>query len=333
MNYTNGLISIIIPCRNEENFIGKCLETILKQDYPKENLEVLVVDGMSQDKTHKIVEQYAANHKSLTIRLLDNPKKYTPFSLNIGIKESKGELIMVMGAHAGYERDYVSRCVKHLRESGADNVGGALKTMPSQNTLVAEAVALALSSFFGAASSFRTGSKEPKEVDTVFGGCYKREVFDKIGYFNENLIRSQDFDLNMRLKKAGGKIMLFPDIVAYYYPSSDFSHFVKHNFQDGVWVTYPLKFGLKAFSLRHLVPLLFVVAILITFALSYFSFWSQFLFVIIFGTYMLLNLFFSFIIALKNGPKYFLVLPTIFIYRHIPYGLGSLWGFIKMLKP
>src|SRR3989344_3759540 len=147
-------VSIIIPARNEEKFIGRCLKSIISQDYPKGSLEILVIDGFSQDKTREIVEKYKIQATSCKLRLLDNPKKFTPFGLNIGVKNSRGEIIIRMDAHAEYEKDYISKCVKYLQESGADNVGGIIKTLPAENTLIARAIARALSHPFGAGNSY-----------------------------------------------------------------------------------------------------------------------------------------------------------------------------------
>jgi len=311
----DSFVSIIIPCRNEEKYIAKCLETILSQDYPKERTEVLVVDGMSEDKTREIVGDYLKKYPF--IKLLDNPKKFTNFAFNTGIKEAKGEIIMLMGAHAGYEKDYVSKCVRYLNEYDADNVGGVMKTLPSKNTLIAEAIAYCLSHPFGAGNSyFRIGSNEPRWVDTVFGGCYKKKVFDKIGLFNENLLRSQDMELNLRLKKAGGKILLVPDIVNYYYPKATLREFLKHNFSDGVWAVYPLKFGLHFFSFRHFIPLIFILML-----------------PVVFWPYALISLLFSLRIAMKKKDiRLFFVMPLVFAARHFGYGTGSIWGLIKLAE-
>jgi glycosyltransferase involved in cell wall biosynthesis len=321
-------VSVIIPCRNEEKFIAKCLDSVILQDFPKEHLEILVIDGASQDRTPAIVKNYAKKYDF--IKLLENPKKYTPFGLNIGLKTSRGEIIIRVDSHASYEKDYISKCVRYLREYKADNVGGIIKTLPAKDTPQAKAVAFCLSHFFGVASSFRRGSKKVMEADTVFGGCYKREVFEKIGYFNEKLTRSQDLEFNLRLKAAGGKIILAPDIVAFYYPSSDFGNFLAHNFKDGVWVTYPLKFGIRVFKLRHLIPLIFVLALVLTLIFSPFSFWSRLFFVLTFGSYLILNLFFSFGVALRHGLRYFFLMPIAFSSRHFGYGLGSVWGLVKI---
>jgi len=308
-------VSIIIPCRDEEKFISQCLDSILANDYPKENLEILVVDGMSEDKSREIVKRYAQQYPF--IKLLDNPKKYTPFALNTGIRNSKGEIIIRMDAHATYIKDYISKCVKYLKEYNADNVGGIWKIMPRENTLINKAICFVSSSIFGAGNAYyRMGyNKGIKEVDTVFGGCYKKEVFDKIGLFNETLKRSQDMEFNLRLKKSGGKILLVPDIVSYYYPKSNLKDFFLHNFEDGVWVIYPLKFVKTPLQLRHYLPLIFVLTLPL-------SIWL----------YILVSLFFSAQIAFREKDiRYFFVMPAVFATRHIGYGLGSVWGLIKLI--
>ena len=322
-------VSIAIPCRNEEKFIGRCLDSVIANDYPKDELEVLVVDGMSEDRTRKIVEKYSEQYPF--IRVLENPKKNTPCALNIGIKHAWGEIIIGMGAHSTYQNDYISKCVKYLYEYNADNVGGTMITLPRENTVVARAIAFALSNPFGVGgSTFRKGSKKPKWVDTVFGGCYKREVFEKNGLFNENLIRNEDLEFNLRLKKTGGKILLVPEIVAYYYPKSNFKDFFLHNFKDGFWVTYPLKFGIKTFRWRHLVPLFFISGLIGTGILAclYLAFFHLFLLIVV--LYFLTNLYFSAKIAYKERDfRYLFLMPIAFICRHIPYGLGSILGLIK----
>jgi glycosyltransferase involved in cell wall biosynthesis len=325
------LVSIIIPCRNEEKYIGKCLDSILKQDYPKERIEVLVIDGMSEDRTRKIVEDYSP--KFSLIEILENPNKFTPFGLNIGVKNAKGEIIIRIDAHATYLKDYISKCIEYLQKYNADNVGGVLMTKSGANTFFAKAIALALSYSFGAGDSyFRTGVKRPKWVDTVFGGCYKKEVFQKIGLFNENLVRSQDLEFNLRLKKAGGKILLVPNIVSYYYPKSNLKDFFIHNFEDGIWVIFPLKLVKIPFRLRHYIPFIFVLSLLGTGILGILLPVFLWLFLFILGLYFSVSIYFSIKISAKEKDVRFLfLLPVVFVTRHIGYGLGSIWGLMKLL--
>ena len=327
-------ISIIIPCRNEEKFIGRCLDSIIAQDYPKENLEVLVVDGMSEDGTREIVERYRQQYPF--IRLLNNPKKIIPCALNIGIKNARGGTIMRMDAHATYEKNYISKCMKYLDEYNADNVGGIIVTLPRDNTFIGQAIATVLSHPFGVGNSvFRTGAKEPKWVDTVFGGCYKKEVFDKIGLFNENLPRGQDMEFNLRLKRAGLKTLLVPEIISYYYAHSNFKSFCKHNFVNGLWAILPFKFTrIMPVSLRHLVPFIFALSLLSSAILSFFLPFFRGLFLLITGSYSLTNIYFSIKIALrKKNIKYLFIMPIIFLSLHLGYGFGSVCGAIRLLVP
>ena len=334
MNDNQPLVSIIIPCRNEEKYIGKCLDSILSQDYPKERLEVLVVDGMSEDKTRETIKNFQFSNPNFQLRLLDNPKKFTNFAFNIGIKRAKGEVIMLIGAHASYERDYISKCVKYSKEYGADNIGGTVKIIPKTNTLIAKTIALSLSNPFGVGNAYyKSGySKEPRWVDTVFGGCYKRGIFAKIGLFNENLVRSQDMEFNLRLKRAGGKILLVPDIVSYYYPKSNLKDFFLHNIKDGIWAIYPLKFVKMPFKLRHYIPLIFVSGLLGTGLLAIFFPTFFWLFLIAVGLYFLANIYFSIqIIGKEKDIRFLFLMPLAFATRHIGYGLGSVWGLIKLI--
>jgi len=307
-------ISAIVPCRDEEKFIGKCLNSLIVQDFPKDKLEILVVDGMSEDKTRKIIEDFKLQKTDLEIKLIDNPKKITPAAMNIGIKNSKGKIIIKMDAHSTYQKDYVSKCVRYLLESGADCVGGVIKTLPTEKTIFAKSIALSLCHPFGAGNSyFRVGTKKPRFVDTVAFGCYRKEIFSRVGSYNERAERIEDLELNSRIRKSGGKILLVPGIVAFYYPKSSLKDFFKHNFSDGIWTTYSLKIGVRVISLRHLIPLFFVLTLPL-------SIWP----------YILLSLFFSFQIAIREKDlKYLFLMPIVFFCRHFGYGLGSIFGFFK----
>ena len=203
-------ISIIIPCRNEEKFIRECMDSIINNDFPNNRLEIMVVDGQSEDSTREIVRRYSDKYSF--VKILDNQKKIVPAALNMGIKNSKGDVILRMDSHNVYEKDYITKCVKYLMEYDIENVGGVCVTLPGADTVIARCIALALSQPFGVGNSqFRIGLKEPKYVDTVPFGCFKKEVFEKNGFFDEDLIRNQDDEFNLRLIKNGGKVLLAPD--------------------------------------------------------------------------------------------------------------------------
>jgi glycosyltransferase involved in cell wall biosynthesis len=328
----DATVSIIIPCRNEENFIAACLDSVLANDYPKDRIEVLVVDGMSEDRTRSIVEEYS--RRLPFIRMLENPQKITPCAFNIGIRHSKGDLVMIMGAHSTYDRSYISKCARALEEYGADNVGGIMKTVPRTQRFPDNAIVTSLSHPFGVGSAhFRLQSGEPRWVDTVFGGCYKHEVFEKVGLFNEHLVSSQDMEFNCRLRKAGGRILMLPDIVSFYFARSGYRAFCKNNFRNGVWAILPFAYseGMPV-RLRHLVPLLFVAGLLMFGILGLIAEPFRWLFLLILTAYFLSNLTAAIHVAWKNHDfRYALLMPFIFASLHFAYGFGSLWGLGKLV--
>lgn len=326
-------ISVVIPCRNEADFIGQALDSILESNYPKERFEVLVVDGMSEDETPAVIEEYSRRHPN--IRRLDNPAKETAPALNLGILNAKGKIIIRLDAHARVDKTYISRCVESLRQSGADNVGGNMRTLPRTDGLLARAIAHSISHPFGVGNSyFRTQSKEPKWVDTVFGGCYRREVFDRIGLFNEKLTNSQDIEFNLRLKKAGGRTLLLPSIVSYYYARSEFIPFCKHNLRNGAWAIIPILFSsVMPLSWRHLVPLAFVLGLCGSAVLTLAgSSLGVPLLILIAAAYALLALAASAHIAVRERNAALLaVMPLIFVILHLTYGAGSAYGSVYVL--
>ncbi len=332
---SNGqYISVIVVCRDEEEFIAACLDSILANDYPKDDFEIIVVDGMSDDGTRKIINEYIKKYPRIS--LLDNSRKFTSWALNIGIRAAKGDYIAFMGSHNLYDSQYLSKCVYNIKKYNADNVGGVWKILPYRNSLINKAIVFSSSSFFGAGNAYyRRGYKKGiREVDTVFGGFFRKSTFEKIGMFNEKLIRSQDIELNMRLKNAGGKIMLFPDVECAYYPKPTFREFLKHNFNDGVWAVYPLKFVKMPFKLRHYIPLIFFLGL---FSLSMIAlFWRPAILVLAVSIvfYFAVSLCFSLGIAIREKDwRYVFLMPIAFAIRHFGYGAGSAWGMIRLVTP
>ncbi len=327
-------ISIIIPCRNEEQFIERCLDSILAQDFPKDRLEVLVVDGMSEDRTRQIIQENFSEKPF--IKVLDNPNRITPSALNVGIRASKSEIILIMGAHSTYETDYVSKCVDNLISSGADNIGGVCKILPRNNGLIAKSIAYALCSVFGMGNSyFRVGSNKNRYVDTVFGGCCRKQLFDKIGLFDVDLIRGQDTEFNTRIIENGGKILLVPEIVSYYSARDTLSSLWKMEWQYGHFKPLVVKKVGKLFTARQVVAPLFVAVLALSATLSLFSSAFLFLFFCILGVYAFANLAFSIKIAFKNDVRCLLFLPLAFAVIHFAWGSGFLkgiWDFLVLKK-
>jgi len=326
-------VSVIIPCLNEERFIAGCLDSLLNQTYSNKNLEILIVDGMSKDKTREIVKKYT--NKYNFIKLLDNPDKITPKALNIGIKKANGNIIIRMDAHTKYKEDYIEKCVHYLKKTKTDNVGGIWIIRPSNNNIISQAISYILQSPLGTGNAHykTTKSKKPQEVDTVPFGCYKKEIFNKIGLFNEKLVRNQDIELNSRLRKNGGKILLIPEIKCYYYAPGNIKDFIKKNFSNGKWNIYTQKIIPNSLKLRHFIPFSFVMGIITSIILSFFTILGTILLSIILGSYLLVNIIFSFKITLKKkNLKLFPILIFLFFVLHFSYGIGSLWGILTMWK-
>ena len=291
------LVSIIIPCRNEEGYIGNCLWSLDNQDYP--NIELIVVDGMSDDNT---INEIASLH--IKTKTYFNPHKTMPHAVNKGIQHAKGDLIMICGAHSTYPADYVRKCVETSIKTGADNVGGDIAT-PDDNQFT-----IAANSKFGVGKNRNVDSKTLEEADTVFGGCYRREVFDKIGLFNTDLTHTQDLEFNYRLRQAGGTIICNHDIISFWHPKPQtWKAFAKKAFIDGQWVILPVLYCKTPITLRHLVPLAFVITLPL-------SIWP----------YMVLNL-----INSRQWRRWYLLSMAFFI-LHMFYGAGSVWACFKVIK-
>lgn len=318
-------VSVILPCRNEARIIATCLESVIENEYPKEHLELLVVDGLSDDETREIVTEFCERFP--WIRLLDNNRRITPTALNIGIRSARGQIVIRMDAHTIYPPDYISKLVDWTERSKADNVGGICITRPATQTPKAQAIAIGLSHPWGVGNShFRIGVSAPKWVDTVPFGCYRREVFDKIGLFDERLIRNQDDELNHRLIKSGGRILLVPEIVSYYTARESLGKLWIMYYQYGYFKPLAARTIGTVMTIRQLVPAAFVMSLVLTAALAP---WSN-LMAVFFGSitvsYGVLDLCIGLSVAFKRGLRCGFWSMVVFPTLHISYGLGYLKG-------
>ena len=320
-------VSLILPCYNEVDFIEKTVRSILENDYPAELVEILVVDGKSDDGTRGIVERLAAENPR--VKLIENPRRITPVAINLGISRSQGDFIMVVSCHAEYAPSYIGKCLEVINRTKADHVGGYMTTLPEKDTQTGRAIAAATTSPFGVGNSiFRLGGSE-REVDTVPFGMYRREVFEKIGLYDERLVRNQDIELNTRLRKAGGRIIISHEIQLTYYNRSTFKGLWQQSFNNGLWNPYTVWLTGGGLSLRHFIPMLFVSGLL---ALCSGAFlWSPVKWVLL--IYILVYLYSAVFFSIKQGSRtktsVFLLLCS-YVVLHTAYGLGSLWGVVTI---
>ena len=324
------LISVIIPTRNEASFIDRCLHSVFSTDPVPGALEVLVVDGMSTDGTRQILADWCQRQPNL--RVLDNPLGIVPSAMNIGIRAARGEWIIRVDAHSEYPDDYFNRCIDTSRRTGADNVGGAVTTLVQDESLQGRIVqALTTHSFGVGNSAFRTGAREGW-ADTVPFGCYRRDVFARVGLYDERLVRNQDYELNRRLLKKGGRIWYNPAIQIFYHNQSSLRGLFRQAFTTGQWNPWMWFIAPYSFAWRHAVPMTFVGGLLFASLLSLMtpSVASAIFFVMLIP-YLLLALSASCYQASRYGALVFFALPGLFFGYHLIYGLGGLWGLCLLL--
>ena len=318
------MLSIICPIYNEEKYIARCIESIMAQDYPKDDLEVLFVDGMSTDRTREIIASYLPQCPYL--RVLDNPQKIVPYAMNKGISEAKGDIIMRIDAHTFYEPNYCSAIVKWLKELDADNVGCVCKTDVLNKTPKTLAICEVLSNKFGVGNStFRTGIESVKEVDTVPFGCWPKRVFEKYGRFDVRLVRNQDIEFSKRIINGGGKIYIIPDTFCTYLARETFRRLAKNNYNNGLWniLTVYYTKQMKSLSLRHFIPLLFVLSLIIPTIVGVFWHPAWLLSAFVLFVYLLALGAVSAKLAKQKHLNFFYLLWS-FITLHCSYGFGSL---------
>jgi glycosyltransferase involved in cell wall biosynthesis len=316
----NQRVSVVIPCRNEENYIEKCIQSVLDSDYPAHLIEVFVCDGMSNDSTPERVAKFAEGGR---VHLIPNLKKTTPFSLNLGITQATGEVVIILGAHAEVHPDYIRLCVETLdKDAKIGCAGGVLDTV-SEDAKTAS-IAKAMSSSFGVGNAhFRTGMKEGY-VDTVAFGAYRREVFEKSGLFDEVLVRNQDDEFNFRILRDGFLIYLNPAIKAVYYVRSSLNKLAKQYRQYGYWKVYVNKKHRAVTTLRQLVPPLWLMFLILA-PLAYFlNLWLGFAHTAIVALYILASI--RSAIKLGKGLNEVISICMAFYVLHLSYGLGYLEG-------
>ena len=320
-------VSVIMPVRNESRYIAECIESLLLQDYPLDDMEWIFVDGCSKDKTVELLNGYKDKYP-LLIKVFNNPQKIVPFAMNIGISASSGKYIVRLDAHADYAPDYISKSVYYLENTEAENVGGVAET--KANGFMGNAIAKMLSSKFGVGNSqFRTNG-ESGWVDTVPFGAFKREVFSKYGGYDERLVRNQDNEMNFRIRKNGGKIYLANDIHFSYYCRDSIKGISTMARKNGMWNIITMKLCPGSMGWRHFIPFMFVVSV---FALVVLGFVHP-LFWLLLGMelalYSLLNILFS--IRQATTLKEFFALILLFPVFHVSYGIGSVIGLFNLFS-
>lgn len=322
-------ISIVIPCRNEEKYIEDFLHSVLENDYPKEFTEIIIVDGNSTDNTLNIIERFKSSYSIISV--LNNKEQTTPNALNIGFKYASGDYIIRLDVHSIIPKNYFTELINYAQRLDADNIGTVVTTDVKNKNPKSCAIKKVLSNKFGVGNSyFRIGINKIIETDTVPFGCFKKEIFCKIGYFNKYLDRDQDIELNKRIKKNGGKIFLIPNISSTYFARENYSGLAINNFSTGMWniLTIYVTKKIGSISLRHLVPLFFILSLIMPIILFYII--PEFIIISILSIISYLALISSVSVKLVDSTTNVIHLIKAFIVLHFTYGIGSFVGLFRI---
>jgi len=318
---TTPAVSIVVPCRNERAHIEEVLQSILAQEVVPGGFEVIVADGSSNDGTREILMRMAEEDSRLSI--VDNPGAIVSTGLNTAIRAARGEIIIRMDAHTNYAPDYVSQCVQLLSETAADNVGGPW--IVRGNGRIGQAIAAAFQSSFANGGARGHDPTYCGPIDTVYLGCWRREIFDRIGFFDEEFVRNQDDEFNLRLTRSGGKIWQSVKIKSWYQPRENLGHLFAQYMQYGYWKARILQKHKLPASIRHVLPASFLLMLLVLVVLSVFSVTAFWVWLFLLGLYAAFNITASLLTASSSRWNLFLLLPSVFAIFHVAYG----WGFLK----
>lgn len=321
-------VSVILPVRNEAAYIRLSLESVLAQDYPNGQLEILVIDGMSTDGTRETIRKITSTKEKYSVCLIDNPKLSTPAALNCGLYHARGDIIIRVDGHCEIAPDYVRRCVDYLQRENVDGVGGVIET--EGNTYTARVIAIAMSTTFGVGdSSFRTQKHKQLFTDTVPFPAYKQETISRVGIYDEEMLCNEDDEYNYRLRKLGGRILLASDIRSRYYCRGSLRSLWQQYLKYGLWKIRVMQKHPRQMRIRQFIPSAFVFTLLLSLMAAFFFPWGWVLLVVTAGSYLLANLSASLLTAARRGWRHLPLLPLVFAILHLSYGFGFIIGLVK----
>lgn len=322
-------VSFCIIAYNEEKYLPNLLSNLLEQTYPKNKIEVILVDGLSNDCTKEIMNRFK-NEKFdyMKIKVLDNLKRIQPTGWNVAIRAATNDVILRVDAHAELPVDFIEMNMKCIN-SGEYVCGGPRPNIIDDVSNWKKTLLIAEQSIFGSSIAPYRNSQGKKYVNSIFHGAYRREVFEKVGLFNENLIRTEDNELHYRVRIAGYKICYDPKIISYYHTRSTLKGMIKQKNSNGYWIGKTLLESPRCISLYHLIPLCFVMSLFMTFVLYLFG--IKWLFVLLCSLYSMVCLLLMIISFVKEKVITNVFLPIIFFVLHSSYGVGTLFGITKSI--
>lgn len=323
-------VSFLIIARNAEKDLSYILQDVLVQDYPLNNVEIILVDGKSEDRSLSVMTDFKHCHPDLTIKILDNPERILAAGWNKALSNSVGDILLRVDAHSRIPVDFIRKNVECIT-AGQKIVGGHRATIIPPGAYQ-QVISLAEISRFGAGGALYRNAGKPGYVDTLAHAAYSRHVFEVVGGYDERLVRTEDNDMHYRMRRAGFRFYYNPEIKSFHTARGNLRGLLKQKYSNGFWIGLTMGIQPKCFGLRHFIPLFFVVVLLISVLLGLVGAHGYF-FVFLIGIYLMMALFFSFEAVKKAKPNakiFCLGLPLIFFLIHISYGLGTLIGLILM---
>lgn len=324
-------VSVIMPVRNEAEFIERSVRSVAAQDYPHERMEILIADGGSDDATRAVIESLKQNYRDVSITLLDNPGKIVATGLNAAMRQAKGEIIVRVDGHCEVAADYLRCCVNHILHDGVDAVGGPVETIGE--SLTARTIATAMGSRFGVGgSAFRIANSGTQFTDTVAFPAYTRSVMDRGGPFDEELVRNQDDEYNYRLRKLGVRILLASDVRSRYYSRATLTKLASQYFQYGFWKVRVMQKHPRQMQLRQFLPPLFVVALISLLILLPIFPAARYLTAFVSSLYAIAAITASIFAARSGKWRLLPLLPVTFATLHFAYGVGFVFGLMRFWR-
>ena len=323
-----SMVTVIMPIRNEESSIAQSLEAVLTQEYPPHLMEVLIADGESTDSTKMVVEAVSRRFSQTSLKVITNKGRTAAAGMNCAINQASGDIIIRVDGHARVDPKYIAIALEVLQRTGADHVGGPVLAEGVGRFGASVAIAAVLPFGMGGGGFRYSGREEP--VDSVSMGAWRREVFDKIGLFDEELVRDQDEEFNYRLISSGGKIMHSPQMKCRYLNRSSPKSLWRQQLQYGYWKVRVCQRHPRQMHARHFVPAVFVVTVAGSLALSFFYAPARSILAAITGSYATLSIVSAAWFSARNHEPTAEValLPVVFLIIHLSYGVGFLWGLV-----
>ena len=317
-------VSVVIPVRNEERYLGECLESVIASLAPIGPSEILVVDGGSEDGTGAVVAKYRARHPA--IRLLPNPKRITAAAFNLGIRAAVSPAIAILSAHSRLEPDFFEAALRRLDRADADIVGGPVKTEASGLGSMPWLLARIVSHPFGVGNSRFRVSETESYVDAVPFAVFRREVFERVGLFEERLVCNQDTDFFGRVRRAGLRVLLDPRVRSVYRPRGTLGGLLRQGFLNAYWNVLVWRRNPDAFQLRHLVPGVFALSLVAALVIAPLSPVGLLILAGVLGVYLVAASLAALDILRRTRRGLALCLPPLFLLYHASYGAGSIAG-------